>query len=55
VEKVVKDARLYVQADNILTMDKLKRGSDPEAALNGDAGGHAVPFKTWSFGINLTF
>ena len=54
-QKAVKDARIYVQADNILTVDKLKQGSDPEAALNGYASGNALPFKTFSAGINLTF
>jgi TonB-linked SusC/RagA family outer membrane protein len=54
-QKVVKNARVYVQADNILTVDKLKRGSDPESSINGFAGGNAFPFKTYSAGINLTF
>jgi TonB-linked SusC/RagA family outer membrane protein len=54
-QKVIKAARIYVQADNILTFDKLKRGSDPESSINGFAGGNAFPFKTYSAGINLTF
>jgi TonB-linked SusC/RagA family outer membrane protein len=54
-QKVVKDARIYVQADNILTFDGLKQGSDPESSLNGFASGNAFPFKTLSAGINLTF
>jgi len=54
-QKAVKEARIYVQADNILTFDKLKRGSDPESSINGYAGGNAFPFKTYSAGINLTF
>lgn len=54
-QKVLKEARVYIQADNILTFDKLKRGSDPESSLNGYAGGNAFPFKTYSAGINLTF
>jgi len=54
-QKAVKSARIYVQADNILTFDKLKQGSDPESSINGYAGGNAFPFKTYSAGINLTF
>jgi TonB-linked SusC/RagA family outer membrane protein len=54
-QKAVKDARIYIQADNILTVSGLKQGSDPEAALNGYASGNAFPFKTFSAGINLTF
>jgi hypothetical protein len=54
-QKAVKEARIYVQADNILTFDKLKQGSDPESSINGYASGNAFPFKTYSAGINLTF
>jgi TonB-linked SusC/RagA family outer membrane protein len=54
-KKVVKAVRLYVQADNIYTWDKLKRGSDPESALNGDANGNAFPFKTLSAGLDFNF
>ncbi len=54
-QKAVKEARIYVQVDNILTFDKLKHGSDPESSINGYAGGYAFPFKTYSAGINLTF
>jgi len=54
-QKVVKSVRVYVQADNIYTWDKLKKGSDPESSLNGFAGGNAFPFKTFSGGIDLIF
>ena len=54
-KKVVKSVRLYVQADNLLTWDKLKKGSDPESALNGNANGNAFPFKTLSAGLDFNF
>lgn len=54
-QKALKEARIYVQTDNILTFDKLKRGSDPESSKDGYASGNAFLFKTWSAGINLTF
>lgn len=53
--KVFKNIRFYVQADNLATWDKLKDGSDPEAALNGNADNFAVPFKTLSAGLDFTF
>src|SRR5690606_23916324 len=53
--KVFKNIRFYVQADNIATWDKLKDGSDPEAALNGYADSYAIPFKTVSAGLDFTF
>jgi TonB-linked SusC/RagA family outer membrane protein len=55
VQKVFKSIRVYLLADNLFTWDKLKKGSDPESALNGDANGNAFPFKTFSGGIDLTF
>jgi len=54
-KKVVKSVRVYVQADNLLTWDKLKKGSDPESALNGNANGNAFPFKTLSAGLDFNF
>ena len=54
-KKVLKSLRIYVQADNIYTWDKLKKGSDPESSLNGYANGNAFPFKTYSAGIDLNF
>jgi TonB-linked SusC/RagA family outer membrane protein len=55
IQKVIKSIRVYVQADNIYTWDKLKKGSDPESALNGFAGGAAFPFKTYSAGLDFIF
>ena len=54
-QKIFKNIRVYVQADNMLTWDKLKKGSDPESALNGYASGNAVVFKTISAGLDLNF
>jgi len=55
IKKAVRSVRLYVQVDNLLTWDKLKKGSDPESALNGDANGNAFPFKTLSAGLDVNF
>ena len=55
IRNVFKGIRVYVQADNILTWDKLKQGSDPESEISGDANGNAFPFKTFSGGLDLKF
>jgi TonB-linked SusC/RagA family outer membrane protein len=55
LSKVVKSVRVYVQADNIYTWDKLKKGSDPESSIDGYANGNAFPFKTFSAGFNFNF
>jgi TonB-linked SusC/RagA family outer membrane protein len=55
VKKLIKSLRMYIQADNIVTWDKLKKGSDPESALNGYANGYAFPFKTYSAGLECYF
>lgn len=54
LKKAFRRIRLYAQADNILTLDRLKQGSDPESAVTGFANGNASPFKTFSTGIDLT-
>ncbi len=54
-QKIFKSIRFYVEGDNLLTWDKLKKGSDPESALNGYAGSNAVVFKTISAGLDFNF
>lgn len=54
-QKVFKNIRFYVQADNILTWDKLKKGSDPESSITGDASSNALVFKTFSAGLDFNF
>ncbi len=54
-KKVLKSVRIYVQADNIYTWDKLKKGSDPESSINGDANTNAFPFKTFTAGLDFNF
>ncbi|MEJ7679998.1 MAG: hypothetical protein WKG06_19500 [Segetibacter sp.] len=62
-QKIFKNVRLYAQADNLLTWDKLKKGSDPEAGLStnnaiatfGFGSGNAVVFKTISAGLDINF
>jgi TonB-linked SusC/RagA family outer membrane protein len=54
-QKIFKNIRVYIQGDNLLTWDKLKKGSDPESAINGYAGSNAVVFKIISAGVDLNF
>jgi TonB-linked SusC/RagA family outer membrane protein len=54
-QKIIKSIRVYVQADNIYTWDKLRKGSDPESSLNGYAGANAFPFSTYSGGVDFIF
>ncbi|WP_266366681.1 SusC/RagA family TonB-linked outer membrane protein [Tellurirhabdus rosea] len=58
--KFIKAARVYVQADNYLTLTKAKKGLDPETANasrvpNGTTNNNSSLFKTLSGGINFTF
>ncbi len=54
-QKIIKSVRFYIQADNILTWDKLKKGSDPESDISGFAQGNALVFKTFSAGLDFHF
>lgn len=49
----LRTARLFIQADNMITLDKLRKGADPESAINGDSDLTTSVFKTISFGIEL--
>jgi TonB-linked SusC/RagA family outer membrane protein len=52
---VVKSMRVFAQADNMLTWDKLKAGSDPESGIDGTANGNSSVYKTISFGLDFSF
>ncbi len=49
-----KSARVFVQADNYLTINK-RQGLDPEQALSGITNNQSTVFKTLSVGVNLGF
>lgn len=53
--RIIKGARLYVQADNYFTWSHLKRGADPESDVTGSAAVTSSVFKTASVGLELTF
>ncbi|NII25364.1 TonB-dependent receptor [Pseudoflavitalea sp. X16] len=54
-KKIIKNARFYVQADNIGTWSKLKKGADPEVNVDGTARPQSSVFKIISAGLELTF
>ncbi|MDF2192262.1 TonB-dependent receptor [Paraflavitalea sp. CAU 1676] len=54
-QKVIKSSRFYVQADNIGTWSKLKKGSDPETDVDGNSRPQSSVFKIISAGLELTF
>lgn len=53
--KIIKNARFYVQADNIGTWSKLKRGADPETDVDGTARPQSSVFKIISAGLEFNF
>jgi hypothetical protein len=53
--KIIKNARFYVQADNIATWSKLKKGADPETDVDGTARPQSSVFKIISAGLELNF
>ncbi|MEP7106964.1 MAG: TonB-dependent receptor [Ferruginibacter sp.] len=54
-QQVIKSIRFFVQGDNLLTWDKLKEGSDPEANIDGNSNGNSNVYKTISAGLEFTF
>lgn len=55
-QQVVKNLRLYVQADNYLTWVRdAKKGMDPELNLNGTSAQSSSSMKTLSVGLNVGF
>ncbi len=54
-QKVIKGIRFFVQGDNLMTWDKLKAGSDPEANIDGTSNGNSNVYKTISAGLDFTF
>ena len=53
--KIIKNARFYVQADNIGTWSRLKKGADPETDVDGTARPQSSVFKIISAGLELNF
>lgn len=53
--KIIKNARFYVQADNIGTWSKLKKGADPETNVDGQSRPQSSVFKIISGGIEINF
>lgn len=51
----LESARLFLQADNMLTWSKLKTGADPEANIDGSTRQTTSAFKTISVGIDINF
>jgi len=54
-QQVIKSIRFFVQGDNLVTWDRLKKGSDPEANIDGNSNGNSNVYKTISGGLELTF
>jgi TonB-linked SusC/RagA family outer membrane protein len=54
-QKVVKSARVYLQADNVYTWSNLKKGADPETNIDGSARQTSTMFKTFSAGVAFNF
>ncbi|WP_276484936.1 SusC/RagA family TonB-linked outer membrane protein [Paraflavitalea pollutisoli] len=54
-QKIVKSARFYVQADNIGTWSRLKKGSDPETNVDGSARPQSSVFRIISGGLEINF
>lgn len=55
-QQVIKNLRLYVQADNYFTWVRdAKKGMDPELNLNGTSNQSSSPMKTLSVGLNVGF
>jgi TonB-linked SusC/RagA family outer membrane protein len=54
-QQVIRSVRFFIQGDNLLTWDKLKKGSDPEANIDGNSNGNSNVYKTISGGLELTF
>jgi TonB-linked SusC/RagA family outer membrane protein len=50
-----KTFRLYIQADNMLTLARAHSGLDPEQSIAGTTNNRSSIFKTYSIGLNLTF
>lgn len=53
--KVIKNARIYLQADNFFTWSKLVPGADPEVSVSGTTSQSSAAFKTISLGLNIGF
>ncbi len=53
--KIIKNARFYVQADNIGTWSRLKKGADPETDVDGTSRPQSSVFKIISAGLELNF
>lgn len=53
--KIIKGARFYVQADNIGTWSRLKKGADPETDVDGTARPQSSVFKIISAGLEFNF
>lgn len=51
--RIVKNARFYVQGDNLLTWSKLKKGADPETNVDGSARTTTSVFKIISAGLEI--
>lgn len=51
---VIRSLRVFVQADNYLTISK-NQGLDPEVNIDGTTDNRSSMFKTLSFGLNLGF
>ena len=55
-QQVIKNLRVYVQADNYLTWVRdAKKGMDPELNLNGTSNQSSSSMKTLSVGLNVGF
>lgn len=63
-QQIIRNIRVYAQADNFFTWDKLKKGSDPESSVNGtqlgstafgSSSSNTIVFKTISAGLNIIF
>lgn len=52
---VIRSMRIYVQADNLYTWTRLKKGTDPEQNIEGTTSNSSSAFKTFSAGLNVTF
>ena len=54
-QNVIRNARLYLQADNVYTWSQLKKGADPETDVDGSARQTSTVFKTFSAGVAFNF
>ncbi|MCW3464888.1 TonB-dependent receptor [Chitinophaga nivalis] len=51
--QVIKSCRIFLQADNIFTWSRTKKGTDPEQNIDGTTRNSSSVFKTFSVGVNV--